>query len=123
MVCRTTGLWAISLCFLFGCKSGVRDLDFVSKKFSATYNVDSTLGIDSSNLNSLMGSKAVYSFEEKGKGTNHVQMGMLSKDTPFTWKVQNDSLYIDDAVYVIQRETRGFILRSDSAKIFLSQQP
>jgi hypothetical protein len=123
MVYRATSLWAMSLCFLFGCKSGVRDLDFVSRKFTATYNVDSTQGIDSSNLNSLMGSRAVYSFEEKGKGTNHVQMGMLSKDTPFTWRVQNDSLYIDDAGYVVQKETKGFILRSDSAKIFLSQQP
>lgn len=112
----------LGLGLLSSCQTGVRDIDFVSKQFAATYNVDSTKGIDSTNLASLMGSKAVYDFSKDGKGTNHIQMGMISKDTPFTWKVERDSLYIDKKGYAIERKDRGFTLRSDSAKIYLSQQ-
>ncbi|GAB3036258.1 hypothetical protein [Spirosoma pulveris] len=113
----------LGLVLLSGCKTGTRDIDFVSKQFAATYNIDSTKGIDSTNLASLMGSKAIYSFSEDGKGMNHIQMGMVSRDTPFTWRVQQDSLYIDKKGYSIEKIDRGFTLRSDSAKIFLSQQP
>ncbi|GAB3792410.1 hypothetical protein GCM10028819_02540 [Spirosoma humi] len=94
----------------------------MNKQFVATFNVDSTKGIDSTNLATLSGSKAIYSFSEDGKGTNHIQMGMLSKDTPFTWKVQGDSLFIDNKPYTIKQQDQGFTLKSDSAKIFLSQQ-
>lgn len=119
--------WARSICglslgLLVGCQSGVRDLDFMNKQFAATFNVDSTKGIDSTNLATLSGSKAIYSFSEGGKGTNHIQMGMLSKDTPFTWKVQGDSLFIDDEPYTVKQQDQGFTLKSDSVKIFLSQQ-
>lgn len=108
---------------LAGCQTGVRDLDFTNKQFAATFNIDSTKGIDSTNLSMLRDSKAVYSFDEDGKGTNHIQMGMLSKDTPFSWKVQGDSLLIDNKPYWVKSENQGFLLKSDSAKIFLRQQP
>lgn len=123
MTYGSSALRAISLCLLLGCESGIRDLDFVSKRFTATFNVDSTQGIDSTNLSSFINSTAIYSFGEKGKGTNHVQTGMLSKDTPFTWKVQGDSLYIDKEGYVVEKDVKGYVLRSDSAKIFLTLQP
>jgi hypothetical protein len=116
-------LWTLCLLTLSGCSSGLRDLDFVSKTFTATVNIDSTRGIDSTDLDGYIGSKSLYSFEEKGIGTNHVQMGILSKDTPFRWKVSGDSLYMDKDGYVVERKVKGFILRSDSAKIYLYQQP
>ncbi|GAB3722270.1 hypothetical protein [Spirosoma lituiforme] len=112
-----------SLGLLVGCQTGVRDLDFTNKRFGATFNIDSTKGIDSTNLAMLSDSKAVYSFSEDGKGTNHIQMGMLSKDTPFIWKVQGDSLLMDNKRYLVKPENQGFVLKSDSAKIFLIQQP
>lgn len=115
--------WAVLLSLLTGCKTGVRDIDFESKQFTATYNVDSTRGIDTTNLNSLKESKALYSFSEAGKGINHVQMGMLSRDTPFTWKMEGDSLRIDNNVYAVVKQDQGFVLKSDSAKIILGQQP
>ena len=117
------GMSALGIGLLAGCNTGIRDIDFVSKQFMATYNVDSTRGIDSASLGSLMESKAIYSFSEKGKGTNHVQMGMLSKDTPFTWKVSGDSLFIDNKPYTVEKQDKGFIIRSDSVKIMLSSQP
>ncbi|RYF53323.1 MAG: hypothetical protein EOO39_40930 [Cytophagaceae bacterium] len=112
-----------SLGLLVGCQTGVRDLDFTNKRFGATFNIDSTKGIDSTNLAMLSDSKAVYSFSEDGKGINHIQMGMLSKDTPFIWKVQGDSLLMDNKRYLVKPENQGFVLKSDSAKIFLIQQP
>lgn len=115
--------WAVLLSFLAGCKSGIRDIDFESKQFTATYNVDSTSGVDTSSLSDLLDSKAIYSFSKGGKGTNHIQMGMLSKDTPFTWQVEGDSLRINDTPYAVQKQDEGFMLKSDSAKIILSQQP
>ncbi len=111
------------LSLLAGCNPGIRDLDFESKQFSATYNVDSTRGIDSTRLPNLMDSKAIYAFSKDGKGTNHIQTGMLSKDTPFTWKMEGDSLRIDNKTYAVQKQDQGFILKSDSVKIILSQQP
>lgn len=115
----------LSLCLgpLTGCNTGVRDIDFISQQFAATYNVDSTKGIDSTNLASLMGSKSVFAFSDEGKGTNHIQMGMLSKDTPFTWRIDRDSLFIDQKGYAIQKQDKGFILKSDSTKIMLTKQP
>ena len=119
----TRGIYGLSLSLLAGCQTGVRDIDFMNKQFAATFNIDSTKGIDSTNLATLSDSKAVYSFSDGGKGTNHIQMGMLSKDTPFSWKVQGDSLLIDNKSYSVKPENQGFLLKSDSAKIFLSQQP
>lgn len=116
------GICGLSLGLLVGCQSGVRNIDFMNKQFEATFNVDSTKGIDSTNLATLSSSKAIYSFSEDGKGMNHIQTGMLSKDTPFIWKVQGDSLFIDDKPYTIEHQNKGFVLKSDSAKIFLSQQ-
>lgn len=120
---RTTYLWFFSFPVLVGCSSGVRDLDFVSKRFTVTYNIDSTRGIDTTNLDNLTNASAIYTFNEDGKGTNHVRTGLLSRDTPFTWKVQADSLYINNTRYSVQKDVKGFILRSDSAKVFLSIQP
>ncbi|GAB2563741.1 hypothetical protein [Spirosoma aerophilum] len=116
-------IWSLAIGLFAACNTGVRDIDFISQQFSATYNVDSTKGIDSTNLASLMGSKSVFAFSEDGKGLNHIQMGMLSKDTPFTWKLEKDSLYIDQKAYAVQKQDKGFILKSDSTKIMLSKQP
>jgi hypothetical protein len=70
-----------------------------------------------------MDSKAIYNFGEAGKRIIHIQMGMLSKDTPFSWKVEKYSLFIDNQAYGVQQQEKGFILKSDSAKIVLSKQP
>ncbi|MBC3787494.1 hypothetical protein [Spirosoma utsteinense] len=123
---RSRSLWTVSLgllASLVACEVGIRDLDFESKQFTATFNVDSTLGIDSTSLTSLTGSKAIYSFSKDGKGTNHIQMGMLSKDIPFTWKLEGDSLRIDGEPYAVRKQDEGYMLKSDSVKIMLSQQP
>ena len=119
----TKSIWMLLPGLLAGCDTGVRELDFVSKQFSATYNIDSTRGLDSATLAKLMDSKAIYNFGEDGKGINHIQMGMVSKDTPFSWKVEKDSLVIDDQMYAVQKQEKGFILKSDSVKIMLSKQP
>lgn len=116
----TLGVLCVGL--LTGCETGIRRLDFESKQYMATYNVDSTKGLDSTNIVTLIDSKAIYVFSEDGKGMSHIQTGMLSKDTPFTWKVQNDSMFIDNKEYAVERQDRGFIFRSDSVKMFLSPQ-
>ena len=105
------------------CSPGVRDIDFESKQFEVTYNLDSTRGIDSIDTQNLLKSKAIYAFSKDGKGMNHTQMGMLSKDTPFSWKMEDKNLRIDNQVYTIEKQDNGYILRSDSAKIILVQQP
>jgi len=114
---------ALSLCLVVGCDSGVREFDFISKQFTATYNIDSTRGLDSTIVARLMDSKAIYNFGEDGKGMNHIQMGMVSKDTPFSWKLEKDSLFIDNQGYAVQKQDKGFVLKSDSVKIMLGQQP
>lgn len=121
--CWRTGIRAVLLGLPVGCNSGIRDLDFESRQFAVTYNIDSTKGIDSASLARLMNARAIYSFSKDGKGTNHMQMGMLSKDTPFTWKVEGDSLRINNKPYAVEKQDEGFILKSDSAKVILSQQP
>lgn len=123
MLHRAILLLTVSLSLFIGCKSGVRKFDFESKQFSATFNVDSTLGIDSMRLANLVDSKAIYSFGEDGKGVTHIQMGMVSKDTPFTWKLQGDSLLIDNKPYAVQKQEQWLMLKSDSAKIMLSKAP
>jgi hypothetical protein len=123
MIYLKISFWTVLLGFLASCQSGLRDIDFESKQFTATYNVDSTNGVDTSSLSDLLDSKAIYSFSKGGKGTNHIRMGMLSKDTPFTWKVEGDSLRINNTPYAVQKQNEGFMLKSDSTKIILSQQP
>lgn len=114
---------ALLLGSVASCSPGVRDIDFESKQFEITYNLDSTRGLDSINTANLVRSKAVYAFSKDGKGTNHTQMGMLSKDTPFTWKVEDKNLRINNQLYAVEKQDNGYTLRSDSAKIILVQQP
>ncbi|GAB4023270.1 hypothetical protein [Spirosoma koreense] len=116
-------LCPLSVSCLIGCDTGVRELDFINKQFQATYNLDSTRTIDSTRLAALRNAKAVYNFSEDGKGTTHIQMGMVSNDIPFTWKVQNDSLSINKAVYLVRKQNRGLVLVNDSVKLFFSRQP
>ncbi|WP_460639546.1 hypothetical protein [Larkinella harenae] len=115
-------LWVILLFLQSSCTSGVRDLDLINQQFQVTYNVDSTRGFDSTQLATLQSSKAIYVFSEDGKGTSHVSMGMVSKDNPFTWSLNKDTLLIDQTAYRIRKEGQRFILRSDSVKILMSQQ-
>ena len=61
-------LCLLSFTFLVGCESGVRDLDFINKQFQATYNLDSTRIIDSTQLEAFPNAKAIYNFGEDGKG-------------------------------------------------------
>lgn len=111
-----------SLIWVTGCGSGVRDLDFINKQFRVTYNTDSTRIIDSTQLETFRTATATYSFSQDGQGVNHVQMGMLSTDVPFTWSLRNDSLSIDQLTYVVRKQNNGFVLVNDSAKLMLSQQ-
>ncbi|MFD1143540.1 hypothetical protein ACFQ4C_20605 [Larkinella insperata] len=117
-----SSVWALILFLQSSCSSGVRDLDLINKQFQITYNVDSTRGLDSTNLAIFQNSKAIYAFSEGGKGTSHMQTGMLSKDHLFTWSLKKDSLLIDQTTYRIQKEGQRLVLRSDSAKIMMSQQ-
>lgn len=119
-IIKWVGLLSISA--LIGCTNGVRKLDLVNKQFRATYNVDSTRGIDSTQLNNLLNSTAMYDFGDDGKGTSYIQQGMVVREKKFTWRVVNDSLYIDQTAYNIQPQGRRFVLRSDSVKIILSLQ-
>lgn len=116
-------LCPLSITFFTGCNSGVRDLDFINKQFQATYNLDSTRTIDSTRLAALRNAKAVYNFSESGKGTTHIQMGMVSNDIPFTWTIKNDSLTIDKAVYFVRKQDKSLVLVNDSVKLVFSQQP
>ena len=116
--------WPVLMGFLaVGCHSGIQDIDFESKQFTATYPVDSTNAVDTASLSDLLDSKAIYRFGKGGKGTNHIQIGMQAKDTPFTWKVEGDSLRINNTPYAVQKQGEAFMLRSDSARLILSQQP
>ncbi|GAB3036164.1 hypothetical protein [Spirosoma pulveris] len=123
MMYRRISLWAIGLGLLIGCQSGIRDNDFASKRFTATYTIHSTERTDTASLTHLLDSKAIYSFRKNGKGTNHIQLGMVSKDAPFTWEMKGDSLRINNESYAVQKQGQGFVLRSDSARITLNQQP
>ncbi len=112
-----------ALVLFTACGSGVRDLDFINKQFQVTYNLDSTRTIDSTQLTTFRNATATYTFTEDGRGMNHVQMGMLSTDVPFTWTLNNDSLTIDQSIYTIRKQYKGFVLINDSTKLILSQQP
>ncbi len=113
----------LSLTWVTGCGSGVRDLDFINKQFQVTYNLDSTRTIDSMQLTTFRNATATYTFTEDGNGMNHVQTGMLSTDVPFTWALNNDSLTIDRSTYTVRKQHKGFVLINDSTKLILSQQP
>lgn len=115
--------WSLFIGSLAGCKTGVRDIDFMSKQFAATINLDSTQGIDSTKLSQLKASKTIYSFSEGGKGISYIETGMISEENPFVWKIQGDTLLINNKPYAVQKMDMGFTLKSDSAKILLSKQP
>ena len=87
----------------------------MNKKFQITYNLDSTRGFDSLRITTLKTSQALYNFGDDGKGTMHIQTGMLSEDNPFTWKVQNDTLFIDQKAYAVRKQDQTFVLRSEVA--------
>jgi len=116
-------LGPVSIAVFTGCNPGVRELDFIDKQFQATYNLDSTRTIDSTRLAALRNAKAVYAFSEGGKGVNHIRIGMVSSDIPFTWSIRNDSLTIGQAVYSVRKENKGFVLFNDSVKLMFSQHP
>jgi|GEM_PF-2355680 len=115
-------LYPLSIAFLASCDTGVRKLDLINKQFQATYNLDSTRTIDSTKLAAFRDAKAIYNFSEGGKGTTHIQMGMVSNDIPFTWTINNDSLSIDQAVYFVRKQDKGLILVNDSVKLVFSPQ-
>ncbi|WP_420151560.1 hypothetical protein [Spirosoma sp.] len=115
-------LWLLSVALSISCENGVRDLDFINKQFQVTYNIDSTRTLDSTRLDALRNSKAVYNFSEGGKGTTHIQTGMLSNDIPFTWRFENDSLFINKTAYGVQKQDKGLVIRNDSVKMVLSPQ-
>ena len=119
MILLLLSFWAA----LAGCGSGIRTVDFESKQFTATYKADSTHDVDTTSLSDLLDSKAIYRFGKDGKGINHIQIGMSSKDTPFTWAINGDSLRINSTPYAVQKQDEGFILKSDSTRIMLNQQP
>ncbi|MCX6212907.1 hypothetical protein [Spirosoma sp.] len=123
MTYRLISLWAVCLGLLTGCESGIREIDFESKQFTATSTINSTAHADTASLTHLMDSKPIYSFSKGGKGINHIRIGMVSKNKPFTWKMKGDSLRINNESYAVQKQNQGFVLRSDSIQIILSQQP
>ncbi len=54
---------------------------------------------------------------------NHVHTGTLSTDVPFTRVLNSDSLTIDQSIYTVRKQHKGFVLINDSTKLILSQQP
>ncbi|GAB3909919.1 hypothetical protein GCM10028803_48570 [Larkinella knui] len=117
------GIASSLLGLLASCTTGVRDIDLESKQFEATYNVDSTRGLDSARRQSLLNARAVYSFSKAGQGRLHTQIGMLSRDSSFTWKIKGDSLQIEGQTFAIKKQDNGYDLKSDSVMLILSQQP
>ncbi|MGA0555290.1 hypothetical protein ACO2Q8_01465 [Larkinella sp. VNQ87] len=114
---------AMLLMGIMGCQTGLRDFDLASKQFEVSYNVDSTQGLDSARLAVLVNTKAIYSFTKGGEGIVHTQLGMVSRDTIFQWKVQGDSLLINQDKYAVEKQVKGFKLKSNSAMLILRQQP
>lgn len=123
MTNRILRIWAVWLALLAGCKHGTGANDFERKQFTATYTAAARQETDTTSLTHLLDSKAIYTFREDGKGINHVQIGMKSKDRLFTWKMEGDSLRIDNKPYGVRKHPQGFVLTSDSVSITLRQQP
>ncbi|GAB3759579.1 hypothetical protein [Spirosoma pomorum] len=108
-----------------GCTTGIRDLDLENKQFEATYNVDSTRGIDSTNMARLQLTKTIYSFGENGTGTKHAQIGMLSTDSMFSWSIEGDkgeTLRINRNAFFVKEQSKGYRLMSDSTMLILRLQ-
>ena len=117
---------AIALLFLgliLSCSTGVREIDLISKQFEVSYNVDSTQGMDSSRIAGLLNAKTMYIFTEGGQGLVHTQYGMVSRDSSFRWQLQGDRLMINNQSYAIEKQLKGYKLKSDSAMLILRQQP
>jgi hypothetical protein len=110
---------------ILGCTTGIRDLDLENKQFEATYNVDSTRGLDSTDMARLQLTKTIYSFGEDGVGTKHAQVGMLSTDSSFTWSIEGEkgeSLRINRNMYFVKEQSKGYRLMSDSTMLVLRLQ-
>jgi hypothetical protein len=110
---------------VMGCTTGIRDLDLENKQFEATFNVDSTRGIDSTDMARLRLTKTIYSFGENGTGTKHAQIGMLSTDSTFSWAIEGDkgeTLRINRSAYFVKQQSKGYRLMSDSTMLILRLQ-
>jgi hypothetical protein len=110
---------------VMGCTTGIRDLDLENKQFEATFNVDSTRGIDSTDMAQLRLTKTIYSFGEDGTGTKHAQIGMLSTDSTFSWAIEGDkgeTLRINRSTYFVKEQSKGYRLMSDSTMLILRLQ-
>ncbi|QKZ14258.1 hypothetical protein [Spirosoma sp. KUDC1026] len=108
-----------------GCTTGIRDLDLENKQFEATYNVDSTRGLDSADRARFQLTKTIYSFGENGVGTKHAQVGMLSTDSTFKWAIEGDkgeSLRINKDRYLVKEQSKGYRLMTDSTMLILRLQ-
>lgn len=117
------GIAIMSAVGWMGCSGGVRTIDLEGKQFEVTVNADSTAGLDSVRLEEMRQSPVIYNFSEGGEGQQHMQTGMLSRDTSFSWQVDGDSLQLDEERYAIEQTDEGFKLKSDSALLFLRTQP
>ena len=107
------------------CTTGIRDLDLENKQFEATYNVDSTHRLDSTERKLLQLTKTIYSFGEGGTGTKHAQIGMLSTDSVFTWAIDGDkaeSLRINRTTYLVKEQSKEYRLIADSTMLILRLQ-
>ncbi|CCH54069.1 hypothetical protein BN8_03210 [Fibrisoma limi BUZ 3] len=112
------GLWLVC-----SCSTGVRDIDFEGRRYWVTVDADSAKGVDSSRLAQLRTMETMYSFSKNGRGRQHTRQGTVSDDALFNWQIIGDSLNINQATFAVEQLDNGYKLSSDSAVLFLHQQP
>jgi hypothetical protein len=121
---KVLGIALVFSGLMAGCSTGVRDIDLMGKQFDVSYNVDSTRGLDSMRTITLLNSKTILSFIEGGQGIVHRQTGTISKDSSFNWKMEEDGrVALNDQYYTIEKQVKGFKLKSDSAMLIFLQLP
>ncbi|WP_146624536.1 hypothetical protein [Larkinella arboricola] len=120
---KVVGIGLLLSGLIAGCSTGMRDIDFINRQYEVSYNIDSTKGMDSARIAGLLNAKTVLNFLEGGQGTVHTQWGMVSKDSSFNWKLQEDQLVINDQSYTVEKLFKGYKLKSDAEMLIFRQQP
>ena len=87
----------VCLSLLFGCSEPTKN-DFRSKTFTVFIDTDSTQSANMPNVSPdlLPIIQIEYEFNSDGKGVNWEKVGAISKEKPFSWHVDNDTLTIKE---------------------------
>ena len=107
----------------FSCNNGISEKDVIGKyKVTMNMEVDPNDEAGSMALGMFAMAEIKYEFLKNGKLNSSVKMGALGQeDNEGKWSLKNDTIYLDDESYFIEKSEEGFLLKADEVELTLSE--